>query len=537
MPAGSVLVSGRRLGLTLVLSIAALLRFYALPSRGLIYWDEGKFALEGIRMESGLRALFGAHVDLLAGKAVGTAKPTHALLIALAYGLFGIHDYSPLLLDAAAGVVSVALTYLLARRLFGVAEGLVAALFLATSEYDVIYSRSALSENDASVFLLAAAWLWVARGTEFNRQPQRIAPNARWLFPAGLLAGIGFTANYRLLIYIAAVVALDLVWSLKDVGFRAAAVRAAWWMLGLATAPVMWQVISVVSRDGGGLYFLGEIDRTPMTYLGEVIYQVHQGKQAVLHFNPRLYLEWWVVRQGWPASLLLAAGLAIALMRRSFVWLMPASLVVLPYIVYVFAPFVVPRNLAAALPFASIVSAAALLEAARLGGRRAWLLAGAAALLLGLLGSLMSWRLTAERSGFALAARYVEQHGGGRALTSSEIMVFYLRGSGRYCLAPPFPYQISNLRAYIRSGYHLGVLDPHNSSHLADLVRVREPQVIQYRTLGSLHMGESLISSENSNAPRANAPIEYVHIHRLDPSRLPPSRIGRAKPCSRDKVT
>jgi hypothetical protein len=35
--------------LAVILSVGALLRLFALRRRGLIYWDEAKFALEGIR--------------------------------------------------------------------------------------------------------------------------------------------------------------------------------------------------------------------------------------------------------------------------------------------------------------------------------------------------------------------------------------------------------------------------------------------------------------------------------------------------------
>ena len=138
-----------------------LLRFANLPVRGLIYWDEGKFLLEGVRLETGLRILAGAHSSLPAGKAIGTAKPTHALLIALAFLLFGAHDYSALFLNAFAGVMAVIVVYRIAALLFDPTVGLVAALVLAVSEYDVIYSRSALSESDANALLLLGVLLWV----------------------------------------------------------------------------------------------------------------------------------------------------------------------------------------------------------------------------------------------------------------------------------------------------------------------------------------------------------------------------------------
>src|SRR5689334_18191898 len=75
-----------------VLCLAAVLRLWNLKDRGLIYWDEAKYALEGLRVLAVARAAAGSHVSMLAGKGIGSARPTHALFIALAYALLGIHD-------------------------------------------------------------------------------------------------------------------------------------------------------------------------------------------------------------------------------------------------------------------------------------------------------------------------------------------------------------------------------------------------------------------------------------------------------------
>ncbi len=144
-----------------ILALAALLRFDQLGQRGLIYWDEGKFALEGVRMLAYLQSWFGQHFYSWVGKSVGTAKPTHALLIGLSYAIFGIHDYAALYMDAFFSVLEVAVLYLLARKLFGPSVALIATLFLAVSEYDVIYARSALSESDADLLFLIGVFVWI----------------------------------------------------------------------------------------------------------------------------------------------------------------------------------------------------------------------------------------------------------------------------------------------------------------------------------------------------------------------------------------
>jgi 4-amino-4-deoxy-L-arabinose transferase-like glycosyltransferase len=521
--------------LAAILALASVLRFTRLADRGFIYWDEGKFALEGIRLQSALRLLSGAHVDLLAGKAVGTAKPMHALLIALAYGLMGIHDYASLYVNAFSGVVCVALTYLIGRLLVGPASGLIAAALLAVSEYEVIYARSALSESDATAFLLAgiAVWLYASRpdGNILWRR-SLLGPGL-----AGLLFGIGFTTNYRLIVYIAVAIVIDVAQAHRAVGWKPSIARMAGWAVGVVIAPLLWQIAGSVGQAHGLVLYRGEIVRDSLPYWREVVYQLHQGKQSILHFNPLIYLQWWVLRQGWPASLLLLAALLRALWVRTSPWLIPAAFVLAPYAVYVFAPFVVPRNLVPALPFASILVASLLVDVSS----RAWsygrALGAVLVLLLLGLGAYASWPLTAVRSGFALAARWVNVHDRGRALTSSEIMVYYLRGAGPTCDAPAMPYSSGDLRAFIREGYHYAILDRHNNSNLTVIVRRVEPRVARFPTLGNVHLGESLISSENSNPPAGDTRTEYVNVYYLYPGRLPPGRPGQPAPCRRDRVT
>jgi hypothetical protein len=521
--------------LALVLALGGVLRFARLSQRGLIYWDEAKFALEGIRVESLLRLAAGSHADHIAGKAVGTAKPMHALLIALAYSVFGVHDYAALYMDAFAGVACIVLTCVIGRRLFGAATGLIAAGLLAVSEYDVIYARSALSESDATAFFLAGVVVWLYAPAQ--RPISRILhPAMGKLVCAGVLFGAGLSTNYRLIVYIAALVALDAVLIYRAAGARATLLRLVIWCAGSMVIPVLWQITGALARGHGLVLFGGELLQGPLPYWREVVYQLHQGKQSVLHFNPVIYLQWWVLRQGWLSSTLLLIALVRAIWSRSARWLLPAALVVVPYGVYVFAPFVVPRNLVPALPFASVLVAALLVDTgSRLRPAGTWAVVAALLLLLGL-GASASWRVAGVRSGFVDATRYVKEHGGGHALTSSEVPVFYLRGSGPTCDAPAMPYSSGALLAYIREGYHFAILDRHSDSSVTLLIRRVEPHVARFRTLGHVQLGESLISSENSDPPAGDTRTEYVNVYFLDPRRLPRTPDGHAAPCRRDRV-
>ncbi|MGH2409784.1 MAG: ArnT family glycosyltransferase, partial [Chloroflexota bacterium] len=328
----------------MILLLASFLRFQGLRERGLLFWDEGKFSLEGMR----LLGLFQSHPVFnsthLIGKAIGTAKPTHALFIAAAYALLGVHDYSPLMMSAAASVLQVLVLVLLIRRLFGTPVALIAGTFLAISAYDVVYARSALSESDANLLFLLGVLVWW-RASAWK--PRSAAGYAC----ASLLMGIAFTTNYRILVYIATLVAIDLIWSWRQRGARAAMLSIPIWVAGLVCVPALWQLGGLIAQAHGIILFRGEITYRPTGYLNEVVYQLRGGRQSGFQFNPARYVQWYVVRQGWPLSLLLLGGLVIAGIKRSRAWVTPALLVAIPFAVYTFAPIVVPRNLDTTLPF------------------------------------------------------------------------------------------------------------------------------------------------------------------------------------------
>jgi len=572
--------------LTGVLVIAAVLRFASLDQRGLIYWDEAKFALEGLRLHAYIQSWFGSSpVD--AGKTIGTAKPTHALLIALAYFVLGVHTYSPLFLNAFCSVVAVGVVFLIGRRLFGPWVGLVAALLLAVSEYDVIYARSALSESDANLLFLLAVFFWVidwerlvaavsefkVQGSKINGGPgspgaQAVAatdPSAsnthtsdrrsigptRMLILSGLLAGLAFTANYRLGIYVLVLVVFDLVWVVREYGFRAIIRRFTSWLPSCAAVPLLWQLADLIARGSGHVLFRSEVNivvnsgkslilksaqqNQPEYYLQQALFQLHGSKgSAGLHFDPGIYLQWFFVREGWVIPILLVAGLVMAIRFRQLAWMALASLVVFPYVVYVFAPYVVPRNLDAAIPFVCLLSAAALVTAAeripRDLVRRVTVVGLGCAI--AVYGGVLTWRLTGERSGIAQAAAYVQSHGG-KALSSNEIMVWYLPGpaTGTTCLAPGLPSTKPQLAADRAAGYRYAeteTIDHGMAAWLAGYAKL----VGRWPAWGNIKIGENPVGTENGYPPVQNP--EYVMLYDLKGLALPPPGNASVTQCIRN---
>ncbi|HLJ68706.1 MAG TPA: glycosyltransferase family 39 protein [Chloroflexota bacterium] len=524
--------------LVCAIAVGALLRFAYLPNRGLIYWDEAKFGLEGQRMLAGLQSLSGEPVSMLTGKSVGTAKPGHALLVGVSYAIFGVHDYAPLLMNATFSLGAIVLIYLIGARLFGPLVGALSALLLAASEYDVIYARSALSESDANTLFLAAVLCWLVS----ERRNQRVAAIDRQLAPgcwryraaAALLLGSAFTVNYRLIVYAAILIVLDLVPRVMSSQWRDVLRTGMVWAAGAATPVLLWQGIDVASHTAGVNLFGDELRGGWLPYARQILYQLHQGKQSVIRVSFVPYLQWFVVRQGWPYAVATALSVLLAAHRRTFAWVTAAALVLAPYGVFTFAPFYVPRNLSPSVPFTALLIAAGVGWAAE-RSRRAGILAVGITLVLGAAGTVMSWRLTAERSGFSVAAGYVRAHHS-QPITSTEIMVFYFAGAGRTCLAPALPLEPAALGAYARAGFNYAVVERHNGSATVTYLTHHARLATSIPTLGDLDIGESPISSENSAPPGGSARGEYVRIY--DISGL--SRLGKGSriiPCNRDRVT
>jgi hypothetical protein len=520
--------------LALAVLAGGILRFWELPQRGLVFWDEGKFALEGMRMQAGILQVVGQHTSPSAGKAVGTAKPGHALLIGLGYLVLGVHDWTSLAVDALASTLAIPVTFLIARRLVSDFVALLAAACLALSGYELLYARSALSESDACLLYLLGvlAWLPAVRDGGGTRTWKGVAG-------AAALFGAAFTTNYRLVIYIGAVVLVDLVVTLRARGASMAAARASLWLAGLAILPLVWEAGAIDCAHHGLILFRNEVTGGPDTYLHEAIYQIHGGKQSVVRFAPLPYLEWFWLRQGPVISLLTVVGVAAATVRRLPGPIYLIALPLIPVWVYLFAPFIVPRNLEADIPLLSVVAASGAAEIWNLGRPARVRLLVAALLVLAVTGNGLwsTTRLLAMRSGFADAASYVQLHHAGRTLTTTEIMPFYFRGSAATCNSPALPVTLGRLKADVAAGYRYALLERHRTS-VSDFVRSHARRVAQFSALGPIHVGENLISSENADPPNPGEGPDEVDIYAISSLRFQPSVRATLRPsrCLRDRV-
>jgi 4-amino-4-deoxy-L-arabinose transferase-like glycosyltransferase len=510
-----------------IVLMAGVLRLAGLPSRGLLYWDEGKFALEGIRLLAIARSLPTLHAASIAGKAVGTAKPMHALFIAVAYALLGVHDYAPLYLDAFASLASVVVLYGLVADLVNRRTGLVAAAFLAVSGYDVVYARSALSESDAALLFLVAVHLWWrAHRSE----------SARLGLAAGVVLGAAFTTNYRISVYAFGLVAAAVVVAFRA-SDRAQQVRVlVASFAGTLVLPLCWELAGIVAQRHGVVLFRSEITNRPTSYIAEALYQIHGGKQAVVHFDPRLYLQWYVIRQGWPLALLTGVGLLVAAMRRTVADLLLITLVVLPFAIFAFASFIVPRNLDAALPFASALAAIGLVDLAERYLPRTTLSATVAMAALGLAatGAAVAAPTLAVHSGFVRAAIFLRRHHIDTAVVDNEVMEFYMRDAEIGCDGQRLPRHVGQLRADVAAGARMAIITDHTQSS-ARFLAARAVHVATFRTMGSAYHGEDLVASENGLPPTSTS-HEQIHVYSIVHLHVPQdTRLHRVS-CSLDTV-
>lgn len=155
--------------LALIVLVAAFLRLYGLhevPSG--LYGDE---AFKGIEAQ---RLLSGGYLPIFFEGNYGE-EPLYTYLVAFSFLLFGASGWAIRLVAATAGLATIPFLYLLVRELFPPEKGqpslvgLLAAFWLATSYWHIIYSRFGIEPVLLPLFItLGAYFLW--RGLRSERR-------------------------------------------------------------------------------------------------------------------------------------------------------------------------------------------------------------------------------------------------------------------------------------------------------------------------------------------------------------------------------
>ena len=143
-----------------VLLLAAALR-WAQPGLVEFKYDEVNITRQALGLVSG-----GPLPILSGGTSLGIQRGAlDVYLLALPLALIGRHVEAAVWGLAALGVIAVALTYVLGRRVGGPAVGLMAALFMAANPWLIAYDRKLWAHIQVafSVLLLILAWDLVVR--------------------------------------------------------------------------------------------------------------------------------------------------------------------------------------------------------------------------------------------------------------------------------------------------------------------------------------------------------------------------------------
>ncbi|HEY7832165.1 MAG TPA: glycosyltransferase family 39 protein [Ktedonobacterales bacterium] len=168
-----------RRALALIALLAALCGFYQLQANG--YANLYYSATVRSMLTSWHNFFF---VSFDPGGFVTVDKPPLGFWVQAASAkLFGFSGFSVLLPEAVAGVLSVVVLYVLVRRVFGVAPGLLAALALAITPISVVTNRNNTIDSLLVLTVLLAAYA-VSRAIERG--------SLRWLLLCALLIGLGF---------------------------------------------------------------------------------------------------------------------------------------------------------------------------------------------------------------------------------------------------------------------------------------------------------------------------------------------------------
>ncbi len=237
----------RRAWTWLALVLAALLAAATLRAAPLLtnrfHPDEALYASFGLRIASG-------QDPLLAGALVDK-PPLPFYLSALSLLLVGPTELGARLPSYYAGLVSVALTAALGRRLFGPTTGLLAAALLAVSPFAILFDITAFIDP-----LLVAAGLWTLWA----------AAGGRWRTAAVALA-MAFAVKQTALLYLPLVLALA-VWRLHSganvrASVRSIAQAAAPLLVGLALTAVVVFAWDAARHPAIGFWSQGYADNMP----------------------------------------------------------------------------------------------------------------------------------------------------------------------------------------------------------------------------------------------------------------------------------
>jgi len=117
--------------------------------------------------------------------------PLLPYLLALTFRVFSVSEVTARLPGIAASVLTIALTYGLARRVYGAGPALIAAAFMALSPFNILFAPTAFTDPLLVMWVVAALWC---------------ATDGRW-FWAGVLLGLAMATKQQGALFVPLVLA------------------------------------------------------------------------------------------------------------------------------------------------------------------------------------------------------------------------------------------------------------------------------------------------------------------------------------------
>jgi dolichyl-phosphate-mannose--protein O-mannosyl transferase len=197
------------LALAAVTLLAGILRFVRLGDPATLVFDETYYAADGCWYVKASESICGVGAEQ-----TPVHPPLGKWLIGLGVDLFGYDSFGWRVASALAGVVAVALLFVLARKLLNsTVAGLLAGGLLALDPLHLVQSRIAMLDIFVTLFTLFAFTAIVFDRDRSRREIRGMRP---WRLAAGISAGLAASAKWSGLFAVAGIVALTIVWEVAD---------------------------------------------------------------------------------------------------------------------------------------------------------------------------------------------------------------------------------------------------------------------------------------------------------------------------------
>jgi hypothetical protein len=367
--------------------------------------------------------------------AMASGKSLWFLMIDARFLWGGLYDWMwPKVLAAFLGTVTVALTYVFARRFYDDSRvALLAAGLLAVMPGHVFYSRIGLQEALSTLLVLGGLYAYLV--------PHRFGWRS---FAAGLLLSAAFFSNYRLIMLPVLLVAAE-----------------GWLVLSHRRYPELRHFVWTLLMFFAGIFIVGNFDDGANT---RVIFSwiFHQGQEATEHFD-------WINLLSHPFYLFRLENAIFAVLFFSAVFLMwgkerlrwvPAVLVLTQMAVFSLTHEKAPRYLCVMFPFmAMTVAYVAVAFYRRMGqGLRGWGVLVLVAVMMITMGW-KSWQVARIRTDYRDAVEFINADEPSVKFLSTQRYVHNLYTESPDQVAD-LPHDFNGLLALVSQGYDYMVLGP-----------------------------------------------------------------------------